>query len=104
MVTQRIVTQRVMSCTCLTLPVNIQKIESGRFRVKPGKNSKKANFGIIGKQIFHRVTYPKSSKSSLGKHFYSCLNSWGYSSLKITQMQYQRKFKNALHNKCIAKI
>ena len=34
---------------------------------EPRKNSKKANFGIIRKQIFHRITYPKSSKILLGK-------------------------------------
>ena len=39
-------------------------------RGEPGKNSKKAEFGIIRKQIFHRITYPKSSKIHLGEIFY----------------------------------
>ena len=36
------------------------------------KNLKKADFGIIRKQIFHRITYPKSSKILLGET-YLCL-------------------------------
>ena len=39
---------------------------------EPGKNSKKADFGIVRKQIFHRITYPKSSKILLGET-YLCL-------------------------------
>ena len=38
-------------------------------RGEPRKNSKKAEFGIIRKQIFHRITYPKSSKIHLGENF-----------------------------------
>ena len=41
-------------------PVDLQK------KGEPGKNSKKADFGIIRKQIFHRITY---LKSCLGKLF-----------------------------------
>ena len=38
-------------------------------RGEPRKNLKKAELGIIRKQIFHRITYPKSSKIHLGETF-----------------------------------
>ena len=46
-----------------TSPVDITEKRS-----EPGKNLKKAEFGIIRKQIFHRITYPKSSKIHLGEN------------------------------------
>ena len=45
---------------------------SGRFNTKKGETRKKlkeADFGIIRKQIFHRITYPKSSTILLGEMF-----------------------------------
>ena len=45
-------------------PVDVTEI-----RGEPRKNSKKADFDIIRKQIFHRITYPKSSKIHLGEIF-----------------------------------
>ena len=38
-------------------------------RIKPRKKSKKAEFGIITKQIFHRITYPNPLKSPLIEKF-----------------------------------
>ena len=36
---------------------------------EPGNNSKKADFGIVRKQIFRRLTYLKSSKILYGETF-----------------------------------
>ena len=36
---------------------------------EPGKNLKKADIGIVRKQMFHRITYPKFSKIHLGENF-----------------------------------
>ena len=43
---------------------------------EPRKNSKKADFGIIRKQIFRRITYLKSSKILLGETFYAQFYFW----------------------------
>ena len=44
-------------------------VDLAQKRGEPRKNSKKANFGIVGKEIFCRITYPKSPKIPLGENF-----------------------------------
>ena len=52
------------------MPLVYSPVDITEKRGEPGKNSKKADFGITRKQIFHRVTYPKSSKIHPGEIFY----------------------------------
>ena len=53
------------------LPYSYNRLlnSSTRIKVGPGKNSKKADFSIIRKQICHKITYPKSSKIHFTEKF-----------------------------------
>ena len=55
---------------------------------EPGNNSKKANFGMVRKQIFHRITY---LKSCLGKLFMPNLILVHLAFSKSLKMQYAQK-------------
>ena len=44
---------------------------------EPGKKLKKADFGTIRKQIFGRITYPKSSRILLGETFLHPISFFG---------------------------
>ena len=51
---------------------------------EPGNNLKKADFGIVRKQIFRRLTY---LKSCMGKLFYAQFNLAFSKSLKMQYFQ-----------------
>jgi len=52
-----------------SISAGISPVDVAKKRGEPGKNLKRAKFGIIGKKIFCRMTYPKSSKILLGENF-----------------------------------
>ena len=52
---------------CCAYVANYSPVEIG---LNP-ENLKKADFSVIRKQLFHRITYPKSSKILLGETFYA---------------------------------
>jgi len=56
-------------CNLVSWCYTSSPVDLAEKKSEPGKNSKKADFDIIIKQIFRRLTYPKSSEILLGEKF-----------------------------------